>query len=452
MAAAQHHERGDALSPLEVRDSRDSALEHRFVAHEHLLDLGGRDVLTAPDDRVVGAAPHEEEAGLVEVAAIARGEPAVGVDDAACLQVLPRDLRPAHDDVPDLTGHRGAAVHVAHLDFHRRQRTAHRTEPGAYRGVVTGPGLPVVLGAEHRDRGRGLGEAVGVDEPGGGEERQGLRKHLTGDLRTTVGQRPKARGCGPPTVAELGDDAHEHGRHDHRVRDPLLLHRVEPPGGRELVEVDHPAPGVEVGQRVRHRGDVVRRHADERRVGLGHRRVLDRPEDVGGEVPVSQHGTLGSGRCTAGHQQHRDGIGVEVVGGRRLGGGQCQELARADRFQPRRPLRAVRDDQRGALPAENVAERFGAQAVVHRQERDTGQRRGEHRHGEGGPVAAEEDQAVDTLRCEAAAPAIALSRIAAPVRPAVRSPRRTRSAIPSATMSRIIARFIGISRAPFLPH
>ncbi|MCQ0013700.1 hypothetical protein [Actinomadura madurae] len=103
-------------------------------------------------------------------------------------------------------------------------------------------------------------------------------------------------------------------------------------------------------------------------------------------------------------------------------------------------------------PAENVAERFGAQAVVHRQERDTGQRRGEHRHGEGGPVAAEEDQAVDTLRCEAAAPAIALSRIAAPVRPAVRSPRRTRSAIPSATMSRIIARFIGISRAPFLPH
>src|SRR3954452_7059897 len=49
---AQPHERRDGLAPLGVGPSQDRGLEHRGVRLEARLDLGGRDVLAAGDDRV----------------------------------------------------------------------------------------------------------------------------------------------------------------------------------------------------------------------------------------------------------------------------------------------------------------------------------------------------------------------------------------------------------------
>ena len=61
---------------------------------EHGLDLGGRDVLAAADDRV-GLAPGDAQpAVLVEAAQIAGVQPAVGGERRR------RDGRPAHQDLP----------------------------------------------------------------------------------------------------------------------------------------------------------------------------------------------------------------------------------------------------------------------------------------------------------------------------------------------------------------
>ena len=75
------------------------------MAYEHVLDLGRRDVLAAADDGVVAATLHEHVAVGVGGAAVAGGEPALGVDARALPDVgaahlraagEPWDLRKAH--------------------------------------------------------------------------------------------------------------------------------------------------------------------------------------------------------------------------------------------------------------------------------------------------------------------------------------------------------------------
>ena len=52
----------DRLAPLGVRAAEHAGLGHRRVLEQHRLDLGGRDVLAAGDDRVDLAADHDQAA------------------------------------------------------------------------------------------------------------------------------------------------------------------------------------------------------------------------------------------------------------------------------------------------------------------------------------------------------------------------------------------------------
>ena len=75
-----HDDGDDALAPLLVGHPDHRGLGDRRVLEQDVLDLGGGDVLAAADDRVVGAALDEQVALVVEPAAVAGGEPAVGVE------------------------------------------------------------------------------------------------------------------------------------------------------------------------------------------------------------------------------------------------------------------------------------------------------------------------------------------------------------------------------------
>src|SRR5574338_71603 len=75
-ARAQHDESLGRLAPLLVGHADHRALEHRLVAVERVLDLGGADVLAARDDDVLLAVDDVEAAGRVPHAEVARVEPA----------------------------------------------------------------------------------------------------------------------------------------------------------------------------------------------------------------------------------------------------------------------------------------------------------------------------------------------------------------------------------------
>ena len=64
----RHHERGDQLAPLAVRDADHRDLPDRRVRHQRVLDLDGGDVLAAGDDHVLLPVGDHEVALLVEVA------------------------------------------------------------------------------------------------------------------------------------------------------------------------------------------------------------------------------------------------------------------------------------------------------------------------------------------------------------------------------------------------
>src|SRR5207248_9303638 len=110
------------------------------------------------------AALHEQEAGLVEPAAVVGREPAVGGQDGAA-EVLPRHLLAPDPDLAPLPDRPWLAVLVADLELQDRQRPAGRTEPGPHRRVVALEGRPVVLGAEGGDRRGGFGPPVGSGVP-----------------------------------------------------------------------------------------------------------------------------------------------------------------------------------------------------------------------------------------------------------------------------------------------
>ena len=73
----QHHDGGDVLAELLVRDGEHAGLQHRRMAQQDLFDLQRRDLLPAAVDDVLDAADDEEIAVGVEIAEVAGPEPAV---------------------------------------------------------------------------------------------------------------------------------------------------------------------------------------------------------------------------------------------------------------------------------------------------------------------------------------------------------------------------------------
>src|SRR5205807_1382914 len=75
-----HHGGGHDLAEVGVRPTTDSNLLNLGVLEEHVLHVGGGDVLAAPDDEVLQPAGDEQVAVGVEVAEVAGVDPAVLVD------------------------------------------------------------------------------------------------------------------------------------------------------------------------------------------------------------------------------------------------------------------------------------------------------------------------------------------------------------------------------------
>src|SRR5258705_8825956 len=80
-ATGEYHHRDDDLAPFGILGADDHTIAYRRVLDEHVLDLGGGDVLPAADDRVVGTAAYEQVAALVKHRNLFGGGPSLRVQD-----------------------------------------------------------------------------------------------------------------------------------------------------------------------------------------------------------------------------------------------------------------------------------------------------------------------------------------------------------------------------------
>ena len=179
---------------------------------------------------------------------------------------LPDTCSPRTNSSPVSPGPEHGSVVGADLHLDAGHRLTDRTQPARDGLVGCAERGAVVVGGEHGDGRAGLGQAVGVDEADVGQQRQRLAHQRQCDLRSAVGQRAQRRQRGRLGF-EHGDDAVEHGRH-HRGRGDALVRRPGAPirAASKLRQVHHLSARVQIRQRRADAGDVVGRHADQRRV------------------------------------------------------------------------------------------------------------------------------------------------------------------------------------------
>src|SRR3990172_4563727 len=140
----QHHHRGQRLLLARVGHADHVGLLDGGVAEEDLLDLEGGDVEAARLHHVLDATVEAETAVGVEPAEVAGEEEAVGVEGGRVLLGVPvvagGDVAPERD-LADLAGReRAVGGGGGDLDFHPRQRPAHRVEAGGPGGGGGGGG------------------------------------------------------------------------------------------------------------------------------------------------------------------------------------------------------------------------------------------------------------------------------------------------------------------------
>src|SRR3546814_16734383 len=108
-------DRDDLAPPALVGQSHDDALLDSVEGEERGLDLCGVDVLAPGDDQVIAPVGDIEVALLVEVAQVARAQPAVAQRRGGRVRTVevPRAYgRPHHANPADLPGLGGAALHT----------------------------------------------------------------------------------------------------------------------------------------------------------------------------------------------------------------------------------------------------------------------------------------------------------------------------------------------------
>ena len=162
------------------------------------------------------------------------------------------------------------------------------------------------VGAEHGDGGTRLGQPVGVGEVGVREERHRAFDDAQGHLAAAVGKRLQVRHAGGLLAFERGDDSRQHRRHHEGGGDAFGASRLDPRIGAEVGKLHHAPPGVDGTQGRGDAGDVVRRHAHQRRVVLLRGHELDGTDDVGDEMSMAQHRRFRRAGGAAGEQQHAD--------------------------------------------------------------------------------------------------------------------------------------------------
>src|SRR5690606_17992152 len=208
--------------PFGVLDAHDRAVVHDRMFHQHVLDFGGCDVLTAADDGVVAAAVDEQVAVGVEYGEVLGREPALGVEYRTDPGVPPGYLRTADEQFPGDLGRQNRAGLVADLHLDPGYRLPDRTEPPRHFLVAGAERCPVVVGAEYRDRRTGFGEPVGVDETDVRQQLQRGPHQRQRNFGATVGQGAQG-GQARSGGFQRADDPVQHGRDHGRGGDPFGL-------------------------------------------------------------------------------------------------------------------------------------------------------------------------------------------------------------------------------------
>src|SRR5581483_2748315 len=223
---------GNDLAEIGVGAAADGHLPHRRMLEQHVLDVGGGDILAAPDDEVLQPAGDEVVPAGVDVAEVARVDPPVRIDDAV------GGLAPVAEHLGRRAGHDFAgALLVGPVDaqLHHRERP-----PGG-----AGPLHEV----PPRGGGQGaaaLREEVDVrDAPLDGRE-TGLEAgdELGEDGRPAEGDGPHRR-----EVAALDgrvvQHAADHRRHAAPAVHAFRFHEVEDLGRVEAAGGEHQRPAEE---------------------------------------------------------------------------------------------------------------------------------------------------------------------------------------------------------------
>ena len=229
------------------------------VLAQHVLDLAGRDVLAAAHDDVVEAALDEQEAVVVEEAAVAGGEPARRRPRGR--RTRPRPARRGPRSRPPRRAATSLAERVADRDLDRGDGGP--TEPRRRRtsGSSLAIGVAVVVGRQHGDRRAGLGEAVGVDEVDVRHQRQRPLDDRHRHPAAAVGEVAQRRQLDAVGLHHV-EDAAEHRRHDHRVGDRSSARGRRPtPSASNAGRYTMRRPTYVDDDDRRDPGDVVRRHA-----------------------------------------------------------------------------------------------------------------------------------------------------------------------------------------------
>ena len=209
----------DPFAPLLVGEADGRRVGDCRMTQQYLLDVGRGNILSALDDDVIDPAGDEQIAVVVQPASVVGGEPPFLGEPCCQAPVFAGDLVAPHPDLAGTAGRQLCSVVVADGHLHRGQGPTDRGEPATDRRVSGGYRLSMLVGTQQGHCGTGLGEPVGVHEPGCREEFQRPLDGGLGHLPSSVGKGPQRRQARP--IGFLGgqvvDDPGQHGGHHHRA-------------------------------------------------------------------------------------------------------------------------------------------------------------------------------------------------------------------------------------------
>ena len=236
--------------------------------------------------------------------------------------VAEHHVRPAHPQLAHLAARR------AHLGLHARDGHAHGGRPGV-----------VVRAREARDRRRGLGHPVELDDVAVRQPLEHAPLQLGRDRRRRVLQVAQTGGAGG-----VLEQHREHRRDEDAVRDAVRVDRLQHRHRLEARQDHRPRAHPRAGEHVRRARDVEHRAHVQPAVlprMTGHREVVERVRD---QVAVAEHHALGRAGGAAGvgdrrqrvlvharervlrpghqrlvvHHRHAELLGPRIVGDQRL--------------------------------------------------------------------------------------------------------------------------------------
>jgi len=248
----------------------------------------------------------------------------------------------------------------------------------------------MIFRSEQGDRRAGFGETVGIGEAGLREQLERALDQLQRHAAAAVSDRLQRRQIGPLTGIHARNDAREHRRHDEGVAHALGRGELQPDIGIEGRQQHDAAHRVDRAHQRGDAGDVIRRHADQRRFLRCRRRELHGAEDVRQQIGMTQQGRLRRRRRAAGEDLHGNAFAFALVAGRRVG----SRLGVRDKLGTRaQHVRLVGVEAAHALDVADHAGRCDAaqqrcqigvgEAVVQRHVRNAGERRTEQRDRRG---------------------------------------------------------------------